>query len=62
MEMTKAEGKEKFSQVRLIRQFFNPTLQEVKELSVLDKLQLASGIARNCNIPASECDFEFVAY
>lgn len=56
----------KRSKTLLIKDFFNLTVNEARTqimaLSELDKLQLASAIARQLGLPQDACDFEFVAY
>lgn len=52
----------KYTGVGLVTKFFGPTLQEMKELSMKDRNELASAIARQEGITSTECAFELVEY
>jgi hypothetical protein len=48
--------------ITLVRDYFGCSLQEMKELSGLDRQQLASAIARERGISQEDCEFELIAY
>jgi len=52
----------KYTAVQLVQKFFGANLQEMKGLSIGDREQLASGIARFEGISESECSFVHVPY
>lgn len=48
--------------IKLIRDFFGASVQEIRALTSADRAQLASGIAQFNGFAADECEFEKVAY
>jgi hypothetical protein len=50
------------SQINLIREFFGATLQELKALTMADRHQLASAIARSNGLTAKDCGWELCDY
>lgn len=59
-------NEKKIGMSSLIKEFFGMTaaqaVKEYRELSDIDKVQLASAAARALEIPEEECSFDFVAY
>ena len=52
----------KHTVIKLVRDFFNPTMQEMKALTSEDRCQLASAIARQQGIPEGDLGFVPVEY
>jgi hypothetical protein len=48
--------------IQLIREFFNATLAEMKELTGTDRQQLASSWTRAQGLAPESCEFELIAY
>lgn len=61
MEYTKNKDG-KFTAVHLVMKFFGATMNEMKELPIKDREELASAIARQENIPSGELSFVPVEY
>lgn len=54
---------EKWSAIKLIREFFAPvTMDEMKALTGADRLELASGIARERGLKQDDLQFTMVTY
>ncbi len=48
--------------IDLIREYFGCSLTELKNLTALDRQQLASAIARERGLSPSECGFALIEY
>ena len=60
--MALENAKSKNSAVNLVRTFFTATMAEMKALTPEDRLQLASAIARQNQIPVEDLNFVPVEY
>jgi hypothetical protein len=52
----------KHTQIKLIRDFFEAKMDEMKALTPNDRNELASGIARFRGISEADCNFTFCIY
>jgi hypothetical protein len=63
MTLAYAKNKDgKYTAIQLVMKFFGANMQEMKELPVKDREELASAIARQENIPTEELSFAPVPY